>query len=63
VKEKNRFLDSLLKKRVKVVQKDGFIKNGILDGYDEEFIFLIFSNGNKVAIRRDGVMEISKYGE
>jgi hypothetical protein len=48
-----------LKKKVKVVQKDGFVKSGVFSGYDEEFIFLIFSNGNKVAIRRDGIMEIS----
>jgi small nuclear ribonucleoprotein (snRNP)-like protein len=61
VDEKNSFLDSLLNKKVRIVQKDGFVKSGILSGYDKEFIFLIFSNKDKVAIRRDGIMEISEY--
>ena len=56
--EKKNFLDSLINKNVRVTQKDGFIKSGIFEGWDEDFIFLKFNDGSKVAISRDSIIEI-----
>jgi len=56
-------LDNLLNKKVKVRQKDNFVKKGVLTGYDEMFIYLLFENGEKVAINKDAILEIKELKE
>jgi small nuclear ribonucleoprotein (snRNP)-like protein len=52
--------DVFLNKKVRVRQKDNFIKEGILVGHDNNFIFLLFNTGEKVAIAKDAVLEIKE---
>ena len=45
---KNNFLELFKNKRVKVVQKDNFIKDGVLLGYDDRFILLEFEDEKRL---------------
>jgi small nuclear ribonucleoprotein (snRNP)-like protein len=57
----NGFLAQFLNKKVVIHQKDNFIKNGILRGYDDRFIYLDFVRGNtKTAIAKDMIISISE---
>lgn len=54
----NKFnFDQFLNKRVKILQRDNFIKDGILKGWDEDFIFLEFKD-SQVAISKDMIIEV-----
>lgn len=50
--------EKFIGKRVKIVQKDNFIKSGICNGYNESFIFLEFDNGTELSISFDTIKEI-----
>ena len=52
------FLDNLKNKRIRIVQKDAFIKSGLCRGYDERFLFLEFNDGSDIAISLDNITEI-----
>jgi hypothetical protein len=52
--------DVFLNKKVKVRQKDNFVKEGILVGHDDNFVFLEFSSGEKVAISKGIIVEIKE---
>jgi len=52
--------DAFLNKKVRIRQKDNFIKEGILIGHDNNFIFLLFNTGEKVAIAKDAILEIKE---
>ena len=63
---KNPILDGLVGKRIKVVQKDGFVKFGVFEDYDDKFLYLRFEDGEKVAIAWsyiDCIGEVRKKGK
>lgn len=51
------FLEQFMNKRVQVLQKDGFIKDGILRGFDESFVYVEFFDSD-VAISKDMIVQI-----
>ena len=51
---------NLLNKKIRVVQKDGFVKIGILIDYDANFITLSFDNGDKNYINRDSILSFQE---
>jgi len=50
--------DDFINKRVRVRQKDNFVKDGIFLGHDKDFIFLMYDSGERVAIAKDVILEI-----
>ena len=58
VNKDTNFLDNLKNKRIRIVQKDTFIKSGLCRGYDERFLFLEFNDGSDIAISLDNIIEI-----
>jgi hypothetical protein len=58
VKNKNEFLENLKGKRVRIVQMDRFVKDGILKNYDDEFLYIVFSSGRITAIRRENIIAL-----
>jgi len=51
--------DKIVNKKVKILQKDGFIKNGIVKDVSDDFITLIFDNGSENLIRKDFIVSIT----
>jgi len=51
---------NLLNKKIRIVQKDGFVKIGILINYDANFIILSFDNGDKNYINRDSILSFQE---
>jgi hypothetical protein len=47
------FFEQFVGKKILIQQKDGFIKNGLCRGYDEQFIFIEFEDGTPVSISKD----------
>ena len=45
-------------KKIKIVQKDGFIKHGILKDVSDNFLTLEFDNGDLNIIKKDFVLSI-----
>lgn len=52
------FLEKLIGKKIRIIQKDNFTKIGICRGYDERFLFLEFNDGSDVAVSLDNIIEI-----
>jgi len=50
--------ERFLGKKVKVVQKDGFIKHGILKEVSEGFIILEFNDGSLNMIKKEFIISI-----
>jgi len=52
------FLNKLVGKKVRIVQIDSFTKDGVLEGFDDRFLFLRFSDGSISLIQIDKIIEI-----
>jgi hypothetical protein len=57
---KTDFLSDLKGKKILVFQKDNFMKFGILDDFDECFIYLKFNDGRTAAIAKSFIIEIKE---
>jgi ribosome maturation factor RimP len=49
----NNFFESLIGKKIRVVQEDDYVKYGTLKSCDNDFIVLIFSDGRESLISID----------
>jgi len=56
-------LDNLIGKKVRIIQDDGFNKTGVLEGHDDDFVFLRFYNGELTTISKNAIREIKEGGE
>ena len=61
--DKTNPFEKFVGKRVKIFQKDKYIKDGLCRGYNERFIFLEFNDGTPVAISFDKIDEIKFWEE
>ncbi len=55
---KNSFLEKIKGKRVRVVQIDRFVKDGILKDYDDEFLYILFGSGRLTAVKRNNIISV-----
>lgn len=55
--QERQFLERCIGKKMKVIQKDGFTKFGLCQGYSESSLFLLFDDGSEVALALSDLIE------